>query len=1106
MSAPNSIMARPERQQNVLDLLKGLRGIEPLKQLFWSELNYQRVNEPLSRRGWTDSASQALADDPILFAGGGENNDFHVIYGRLASHRLLFGNERPVVSRLVKEHPYALFVFSNKAQDRWHFLNVKYDEEADRRRLFRRITVGPGERLRTAAQRISLLDLGTIGAELFALPPMTIQNRCDQAFDVEAIAQEFFQKFAELYHRVADDIAEVRGLQAEAGKLAQLLLDRMIFLYFIQKKGWLHQASDYLYDRFLECWRRDPNGTGYYSELLYPLFLCLSEAGKSFEKVGGIPFLNGGLFEESAQQTQAQRLLQTRLQIKNRTFKAIFEELLERFNFTVAEDTPLDIEVAIDPEMLGKIFESLILQLEKDPGKDLRRLTGSYYTPRVIVHFMCQEALTGYLSSQLVESAGGTLQDARKRIRSLLTLPPADQFDDADLHVLDQLFTEPDAKALRTAILDCRVCDPAVGSGAFPVGMLHEMTAAAARLDVRLHGRDHILRRNYDYDLKKQIIENCLYGVDIQEQAVRLCELRLWLSLVVDYDIDQRKDFSEAIREVPSLPNLSYRIMRGDSLLERLFGQTVQLDQMAKDAKTKQLIESIQADKQAYLREGSTAEKRHLELKILAKQADLAKRLVEAKRQQLASWRYQTNIFGEAGMSVPERQAKLEKEQKLRDMSDLKAQVEGATQRIQTLLHQKDGIHRRDLEALRRQHFKTGENPTFLWRVDFAEVFLKDRGFNIVIANPPYLSFGLRGNKIAAKEWADTVRITYPGSAEYKISVYALFLDLALRLLEAGGVACYITPDSFLLGRYFSKIRRTMLNQSAIRTILMFQSDFWKSGVVGRPTVISYQKGGDKEDITAMLTETQNTLNSGQYRKYCYSQKYFETVPYNRFRLFFSPIAKKYVEKFESNSVPLGSIARITTGVRAKSGQAGVVSSTKIGPTWKKGITSGSQVLPYKVTWKGDYLNIDGKLLFAGGWDASLVERPKIMIRQTGDTIIAGLDYTNLYHLNNVHTLAPIEQGVSLPYVCALLNSRAMNRYYHLVSLENGRAMAQTDIETLDLLPYCKASKEDTKEIEALVQNIGKNGAQQKIDAIIARLFGLNGELSAYLAQDEFYP
>ena len=136
-------MTRIELQQSVLNLLKNLRGLDPLKQLFWSELNYERVNQPLSRRGWTDTAANILAEDPILFAGGGESNDFHVIYGRLASDRLLLGQERPVVSRLMRDHPYALFVISNVTQDRWHFLNIKYDEELARRRLFRRITIGP---------------------------------------------------------------------------------------------------------------------------------------------------------------------------------------------------------------------------------------------------------------------------------------------------------------------------------------------------------------------------------------------------------------------------------------------------------------------------------------------------------------------------------------------------------------------------------------------------------------------------------------------------------------------------------------------------------------------------------------------------------------------------------------------------------------------------------------------------------------------------------------------------------------------------------------------------------------------------------------------------
>lgn len=406
---------------------------------------------------------------------------------------------------------------------------------------------------------------------------------------------------------------------------------------------------------------------------------------------------------------------------------------MEKFNFTVTEDTPLDIEVAIDPEMLGKIFESLILQLEKNPGKDRRKLTGSYYTPRSIVHFMCQEALKEYLVTQIAGNDIAKSKDARKKVSDLLSLPPADQFDEEQLKKLNRLFNVVEAKMLRQSILDCRICDPAVGSGAFPVGMLHEMVAAIGRLDLRINGKTILLQHNYDYDLKKHIIESCLYGVDIQEQAVRLCELRLWLSLVVDYQIDKSKPFSKAIREVPSLPNLSYRIMQGDSLLERLFGQTVQLDQITRDARTKQIIESIQADKLAYFQEGHTTEKRRMELKILAKQADLAERLIEAKQRYFQQ--YNLNLFEEKGKDKKLREIRESQEIKL---DKLKLKVNASKRHIDQLSRQKGVLNRSDINTLRRKYFQTDHVSTFMWRVDFAEIFLEKGGFDVVIGNPPY--------------------------------------------------------------------------------------------------------------------------------------------------------------------------------------------------------------------------------------------------------------------------------------------------------------------------------------------------------------------------------
>ena len=713
-------MTELEYKQSIFEILDDLRGLKPLKELFWGELNYDRVNESLSRHGWSKAATGALSEDPVLFASGGQDEGFHIIYSRLASEGLLLGNERPVVSRLLRDHPYALFVFSNESQDRWHFLNTKYDGETDKRRLFRRITIGPEERLHTATERLSLLNVESIDRNLFGISPLTIQQAHDEAFDVEAVQKDFFNKYAEFYHLVSRDIANSISRKKESGKLAQLLLDRMLFLYFIQKKGCLDQKLDYLYSRFKKHWKKDPKGYSYYSDVLHPLFLTLSDSDTQIDSVGSVPFLNGGLFEESFEFSQET------LQVTNSTFKTLFDDLLERFNFTVTEDTPLDVEVAIDPEMLGKIFESLILQLEKDPDKDLRRLTGSYYTPRPIVHFMCQEALKEYLVSQLLRNDISEEVSAREKVSKLLEMPPAHQLDDEHIAILHDIFSIAEAKIVRQAVLDCHICDPAVGSGAFPVGMLHEMVGTIARLDRRLYGENTLMQRNYGYDLKKKIIESCLYGVDVQEQAVRLCELRLWLSLVVDYDIDPSIPFADAMNQFPSLPNLSYRIMRGDSLLERLFGHIVQLDEMAKDAKTKQLIESIKTDKQAYFREGQNTEKRNLVIKILSKQADLAERLIDAKRSALNS--YQQNLWGEGAMSAKDRRAKAEYENQIADLEKLIKQVDRAKTQIKTLDTQKDSARLDDLDALRREYFHTGKHPTFMWHVDFAEVFAKKNG------------------------------------------------------------------------------------------------------------------------------------------------------------------------------------------------------------------------------------------------------------------------------------------------------------------------------------------------------------------------------------------
>jgi hypothetical protein len=219
------------------------------------------------RRPWQKIQCCSLA--------GGTDNDFHVIYARLASNQLLLGQERPVVSRLLRDHPYALFVFSNATQNHWHFLNVKDDEHIDKRRLFRRITVGPEERLRTASERLAMPDLESISPDLFGLSPLVIQQHHGDAFDVEAVTEEFFKQYARVFARVEQLI---KGFSEPEHKrlFTQRLFNRLMFIAFIQKKGWLKFDSQTDSRSALwEAYERDRSlEKKFYCERLQPLFFA----------------------------------------------------------------------------------------------------------------------------------------------------------------------------------------------------------------------------------------------------------------------------------------------------------------------------------------------------------------------------------------------------------------------------------------------------------------------------------------------------------------------------------------------------------------------------------------------------------------------------------------------------------------------------------------------------------------------------------------------------------------------------------------------------------------------------------------------------------------
>ena len=539
-------MEQLERELKIQSILQKFSGMDSLKTLFWSELNYEHINQPLSRNNWNQSAACILKEDPILFAAGGQNNDFHIIYCRLPEEKLLLGQERPVVNQLLKEHQYGLFIFSNQSQNRWHFINVKYDEDVKKRRLFRRISIGPEERLRTAAQRINMLDLQTLHPDMFGINPLAIQSRHDDAFNVEAVTELFFEEYKDIFNKFKIDLESQTNNSSWAHDYSLQFLNRCMFMYFIQRKGWLGNDRDFL-NNFWRSYRRSNQEADSFVEdwlkvLFFEAFNDQFHGGRAYfpqeikEALAMAPYLNGGLFKENELDREY------KFTISDKRFEKILK-FLERYNFTITEDSPLDKEVAVDPEMIGKVYESLV----NDRGE-----AGIFYTPRTEIDLMCRLSLVDNLANHLGE-------DKKELLNQLVFALEPDEKTEAD-KVISSAGLWPQ---LDERLKDTTVLDPACGSGSFLVGMLNIIDDLQERANRKLGVEEPA------YERKKRIIGQTLYGVDVMDWACHVAELRLWLALIIDAEFTREELH---VRNEPLLPHFSFKIRCGDSLVQEVGG------------------------------------------------------------------------------------------------------------------------------------------------------------------------------------------------------------------------------------------------------------------------------------------------------------------------------------------------------------------------------------------------------------------------------------------------------------------------------------------------------------------------------------------------------
>ena len=670
--------------------------------------------------------------------------------------------------------------------------NLSIKETAPKRYTF---LLGESEPCTTAANRlIELINKNKRGSVYL--------DDVTEAFSVERLNKDFFNGYKNQYKRFVDTLTNTKQHRDYVKKL----LGRLVFLQFLQKKGWMGvPASSTKWENgdknyFAKLVEKYLDNNRLLSDVLEPLFFGVlntkpEEREALFIKKGwnislltefeGIPYLNGGLFEPD--------------NIDNLTIDfpySYFKELMDFFamyNFTIDENDPEDSEVGIDPEMLGHIFENLL-----EDNKD----KGAFYTPKEIVQYMCRQSVIQYLK----------------------THEPSEQYAEAIEQLINDGIVNPILQNKNIAIRftrllkEVKVCDPAIGSGAFPMGILYVLYHAIHHL--HSHADPH---GNFNStQAKRDIIQNNIFGVDIEQGAVDIARLRFWLALVVDAE------------KPKALPNLDYKITCGNSQIYRY----------ALDLPISDVFEEYnRVGKDRAKKENTTWNKFTLE--------DYKKLVVDYTEEHTdkIGLRAKINDIKNCFKTTLAQGDIRKRQQKEKEVYDYEA-----TPLFGKRKGEEDPIGyaaaKRALSKLREKEHEILNNKkyqdSFEWRFEYPQL-LDDKGvfigFDIIIANPPYIKEG-RMSKIFFEPYKDSPY--YKG----KMDIWYLFACNGLDLLNAKGVLCFIATNNWTTSFGASKLRDKVIKETKICNIIDFGAVMMFESASIQTMIMMFQKDKTTDDYT----------------------------------------------------------------------------------------------------------------------------------------------------------------------------------------------------------------------------------------------------------------
>ena len=616
--------------------------------------------------------------------------------------------------------------------------------------------LGKNEPCTTAASRLKELADKKIYGSIY-LADVT------DAFSVERLNKEFFNGYKAQYKKFVDTLSDTKPHRDYVKKL----LGRLVFLQFLQKKGWMGvpasntkwEGGDKNYlSKLVDNYA---NNNRLLSDVLEPLFFKTLNEKRNGDIVDSklgenikIPYLNGGLFDKD-------RIDELDIDFPYSYFKDLMD-FFSQYNFTIDENDPDDSEVGIDPEMLGHIFENLL-----EDNKD----KGAFYTPKEIVQYMCRQSVIQYLKTHEPS------EQYAEPIEQLIN-------DGVVSHILQ-------SKSIATRFIqllkEVKVCDPAIGSGAFPMGILYVLYHAIHHL--HSHAEPH---GNFDStQTKRDIIQNNIFGVDIEQGAVDIARLRFWLALVVDAD------------EPQPLPNLDYKITCGNSLLSRYPIDAPIENVFVEYNKGKKEDEKMTLAKYKELVSNYTNTSNHQTKELFRKTIEDIK------------CAFKTELSNQ----FKERLAKLRGKVVMLEGPTLFGERTKAEKTELKKLKEKLNILEKEQEDIQTNKLYV---DAFEWRFEFPQL-LDDNGvftgFDIVIGNPPYLR--IQGIRDTNPAFAEELVKKYH-SATGSFDLYATFAERGLQVIRQSGIVNYIMPDKWTNAAFGKGLREVVSEQRAAHKIISF--------------------------------------------------------------------------------------------------------------------------------------------------------------------------------------------------------------------------------------------------------------------------------------------